>query len=197
MESYCTVDELRARLNDTRETLDADELQSKIDTASREIDLHCGRRFWLDSVATPRVYEGCSRQVLIDDVGDTTGLIVEGAADGVSYSAIAANAYELQPLNAAGDGLVPHAWWLLAESPYPASMWVWQSRIRVTARWGWSAVPTQVHEAALLRAAALFKRRESPTGFAGLGEFGVMRVRPGDVDVTVLLQKFVRPDGFA
>ena len=189
---YTTVAELRSQLNDTRDLNDSGELQAAIDAASREIDEHCGRNFDLDASASTRLYEPSgSTRLPIDDIGSTSGLIVEYSADGSTYTMVAASNYELLPLNASSAAGGAYAWWWLAEAPAATTSWAWARRVRVSARWGWSAVPAQVRQACLIRAAAIYKRRESPQGVAGFGEFGVVRLR-ADPDVAILLQPFVR-----
>jgi hypothetical protein len=64
--------------------------------------------------------------------------------------------------------------------------------VRVTAKWGWSAVPDDVQLATKLQAALLLKRREAPNGlleFAGDG--ASLRVSPIDGHVMRLLQPYV------
>ena len=75
--------------------------------------------------------------------------------------------------------------------------WTWARRVRVTARWGWSAVPDAVNEACILRAAALYKRKEAPFAVAGFDGFGAVRLRAQDPDVSALLGSYIRPDGIA
>lgn len=197
MTGYCTVAELRGQLNDSGNRLDATELQNSIDAASREIDQYCHRRFDLDAGVSARVYPGgACLPLLIDDVGSSSGLLVETTLDGTTYATVAASNYELQPLNADVISPTAYAWWWLAESPAYTTVWAWSRRIRVTARWGWSAAPAQVKQATLLRAAALFKRQDATYGVAGFGEFGVVRIRL-DPDVAALLAPLVKPEGIA
>ena len=196
--AYCTTEDLRAHLGDTGDRLDEALLQAAIDAATGDVDEHTGRRFDLDVSATARVFDGCgSSRILIDDIGSLTGLAVETSADGSTWSAVAVSDYEPLPLNANSNPASAYAWWWLAESPSAtAGTWAWARRVRVTARWGWSAVPAQVKQATILRAVALFKRKDAPHGVAGFDGFGVVRLRQ-DPDVEALLQPFVRSFGIA
>jgi hypothetical protein len=63
--------------------------------------------------------------------------------------------------------------------------------VRVTARWGWSAVPTAVKQATILLASRGFKRYDSALGVAGFGDLGAIRVSRTDPDVTALLEPYV------
>lgn len=193
---YCTVADLRTQLGDTGSRLDEGELQRAVDAASREIDAFTGRRFWLDTEPSTRLYEGGCSRTLIDDVGSLDDLEVATSADGSTFGiALAADAFELSPLGADARGEDAWAFWWLAEAP-GGTTWAWARRIRVTARWGWSAVPAQVEQAAILRATNLFKRKDSPHGIAGFADFGAVRIRQ-DPDVAALLAPFVRGYGIA
>ena len=58
---------------------------------------------------------------------------------------------------------------------------------------GWSAVPDAVHEATLLVAARLFKRKDAPLGIqVGKPEFGNLSIPANDPDVTRLLAPYRR-----
>ncbi|MEV6124876.1 phage gp6-like head-tail connector protein [Streptomyces sp. NPDC052077] len=156
--------------------------------ASQSIDRATGRRFWLDSTPTARVFRSRGRTVcgpdgmllLVDDIGDTAGLLVE-AGQGTSWSPV--TGYETQPDNALADGRPVTG--LLRPG--------WASRVRVTARFGWPAVPDDITEAALIQAARLFKRADSPEGVMGSAEWGVVRLSRRDPDVWALIEPYVLP----
>jgi hypothetical protein len=193
---YALLADLKSRLQITDTARDA-ELQAKLTTASRDIDLDTGRRFYLDASTSQRIYNPRYRQMptaegvklFVDDIGDTAGLVVEVGTNVTGGTWTAITDYETGPDNAVAIGL-PVTWLLRTFIP-----WVYypRQRIRVTAKWGWPAVPQGVYEACLLRAARLFKRRESPDGIAGAGDFGVVRVGRYDPDYDSLIQPFVIP----
>ena len=92
---------------------------------------------------------------------------------------------ELGPDNAAAQGRPATYLWSTVG-------WVPTSgRLRVTARWGWPAVPDQVVEAAKLLAVRLYRRKDSPQGVLGSSEWGVTRVSAVDPDVEALICPFV------
>jgi len=67
--------------------------------------------------------------------------------------------------------------------------------LRVTGRFGYGSVPSKVFDATLIYAAALFKRRDTPTGVEFGGEFGALRIsRYTDPTVAQLLDPLVRTD---
>jgi hypothetical protein len=194
---YCSVADLRGHLGDTGTALNVTLLERAINATSRAIEKHCGgRRFWQDPTPVARRYAPDDPTIAwVDDISTTTGLIVatDSLGDGTYATTWASADYELEPTNAAEDGW---PWWRIATTGaflFPTGRA--RPGLRVTARFGWAAVPDDVTEAALIRAASLFKRREAPFGVAGMGEFGVVRIsRQGDPDVVDLLHPYVRLD---
>jgi hypothetical protein len=160
--------------------------------ASQAITKVTGRRFGLDPTPTPRVYRPGRRVtwdrdgtlLMTDDIGDATGIVVETGAAG-SWTAI--TDYETHPENALVDGepitgLLRLAWWFGG----------YGLRIRVTARWGWPAVPADVEQACLILARRLFHRRNSPAGVMGSQDWVVNLARK-DPDVQGLLDPVSLP----
>lgn len=196
---YATRDDLKDQLGlETGDaTRDAD-LDRALKAASRGIDRTTGRRFWLDATAVARTYrldgrvlcESDGDVLLVDDIGTTTGLVVEtGTTGGGGYTAI--TGYETTPDNALADGyaitglLKPHGVWGTSST-----------RIRVTAKFGWPAVPDDIVQACLIQASRLFKRKDSPEGVMGSAEWGVVRLSRRDPDVWALIEPYILP-GFA
>lgn len=192
---YCTLAELRAHFRDTGEILDTDALTRAINSASRWIDKHTGRRFWQDSTVQSRTYRPeHSAMAWVDDISTTDGLIIatDTSGDGTYATTWAVSDYELEPENAEANGQA-YAWWrvrAVGNHTFPASER--RRPLRVTARFGWSEVPDEVAEACILKAAAIYQRRESPLGVAGFGDFGPVRIGRYDPDVNALLAPFVR-----
>lgn len=189
---YATLDELKGarRRGDTASDVD---LQLALTRASRAIDDKTGRRFWLDPAASARTFRPAERQaytrdgvqLLVDDIGSTQDLVVE-VGSGSTWSPI--TDYEPQPENAlargeAITGLLRRISW--ACGPI--------TRVRVTARWGWPAVPVPIGEATLLLANRRYMRRNSPEGVLGSNEFGTVRVSRWDSDVEELISPYMLP----
>ncbi len=66
--------------------------------------------------------------------------------------------------------------------------------MQVTAKWGWTAVPANVTQAAYIIGAQLFREKDAPFGVSGVSDLGVTKVgesRPA----RTLLQPFRRFDG--
>ncbi|GAA4676863.1 hypothetical protein GCM10023347_34020 [Streptomyces chumphonensis] len=194
---YGTVAELKERLgieaaDDSRDGL----LNRALAAASRGIDLACGnRRFWLDPDPVQRTVTPSGRVVrkadgellLVDDIGSLTGLAVEVGWAG-AFTAV--TGYETSPDNALLKGK-PVTGLLRTDGLWGAA----RTRVRVTARWGWPAVPDDIAEASLIQASRLFKRKDSPEGVMGSAEWGVVRLSRRDPDVWALIEPYIL-DGF-
>lgn len=187
---YTTLPLLKLHLGSITDTARDDLLNDAIEAASRSIDDFCGRRFYLDASATARSYNPSGRlyydELLVDDIGDTDDLVVETGNDTDGWTAVTTD-IETSPDNAIvqGDsitGLVNLEGWSFGRN----------DRVRVTAKWGFPAVPAQVGQATLIQAARLYKRKESPEGVLGNAEWGSIRLSRVDPDVAALVARFVR-----
>ncbi|NJP75625.1 phage head-tail connector protein, partial [Streptomyces sp. C1-2] len=186
---YVTLEELKAQLGIETDDTSRDVLLNRARlSASRGIDKVTGRRFWLDETPAERLFRLPGRVVrepdgellLVDDIGDTGGLTVESGG-GTSWSAV--TGYETHPDNALADGK-PITGLLL-----PSGTWgSVTARIRITARFGWPAVPDDIAEAAILQATRLYKRKDSPEGIIGSAEWGVRNLSRRDPDVWALIE---------
>jgi hypothetical protein len=172
---YVSLSTLKAVLRIT-DTDDDVALQLALSGACRSIDEHCGRQFGAESTAVARFYSAAydldrGRYVVaIDDLATVTDLAVAVAdTEGTYDRALTVDTdYTLQPRNAAADA---RPWTLLvgnSGTTLPAG----EGAIRVTARWGWAAVPDMIEQATLIQATRLFRRKDSPFGVAGSPETG-------------------------
>lgn len=194
--AYCTLAQLRTHLGDDGSTQSTEVLERAINATSRAIDKLCGRRFWVDGSVATRVYRPEDSEVAwVNDISTTTGLIIktDTAADGTYATTWASTDYELQPLNASADGQA-YAWWRVhAVDRYLFPLTGKVPPLQITAKFGWSAIPDEVEEACLIRAAAIFKRKESIDGVTGFADIGVIRISSRrDPDVVELLNPFMR-----
>jgi hypothetical protein len=192
---YCTVAELREHFGDTNNLLDADVLEGAIAATSRAIDEHCGRRFWQDPTAQVKVYRPDDwYEADVDDISTTSGLIVKTDPnfDGTWATTWDSDDYQLEPLNADTNGPA-FAWWrIVSVGDYLFPTHPRRTTLQVTARFGWSTIPAPVKKACLIRAAAIFKRKEAVLGVAGFNGFGEVRIGSRDPDVIQLLHPFVK-----
>ncbi|HWB37490.1 MAG TPA: hypothetical protein VHA75_15850 [Rugosimonospora sp.] len=191
---YATVDELRDSQKVT-DSIDDNLLLRAVTAASRAIDNTTGRRFWLDSVASARVLnprwrivcEDDGELLLTDDIGSEDDLLVETGSGGV-YATF--TGWETDP-----DSALIRGWAVTGLRRTDGVSW-WTaagSRVRITAHWGWPSVPEAVHEATLIQANRLFKRKDSPEGVMGTAEWGVIRLSRVDPDVQALIQHLIIP----
>lgn len=166
-------------------------LENVATAASRTVDHYCGRRFYLDTVVSAKRYRMSAPYVPIDDIGDLTGLVVEtGSTDGATWTAT--TNYDLEPLNGTMDG---EAWAYESVVLYDCSSRWWRTRtrpvLRVTARWGWPAVPAAVAQATVMMATRFFQRRTAWAGVAGFDASGVaVRLSKTDPDVAAMLDPY-------
>jgi hypothetical protein len=190
---YGDIADLKARLGIKGDDNSRDAaLNSALGAASRGIDRACGRRFWLDAVPKERTFNPRGRVVqdpdgarlLVDDIGSIAGLVVQSGASTVT-------SYETSPDNALLDQQ-PITGLLLVNGSWGTAT----NRIRITAQFGWPAVPEDVAEAALIQAARLYRRKDSPEGVTGSAEWGVVRLSRRDPDVWNLIEPYILP-GFA
>lgn len=126
-----------------------------VTAASRSIDKFTHRQFGQVAAPEARTFTAawdrrlCRYVATIDDVQDITGFTVLGGATAVTD-------YTLGPVNAAGKG---RAYTSLSTSA--------AGDLTITAKWGWTSVPTPVKMAVLMQGARLAARRDSPFGVAG------------------------------
>lgn len=190
---YETRANLKLALKITEVTRDA-LLDRALSAASRGIDRETGRRFWLDPTATIRAYRTTGRVVgtpdgellIVSDVGSATGLIVETGTGAAGWTAV--TDYEALPDNAFADGK-PVTGLLRTNGRWPRGT----TRVRVTARHGWPAVPDEVVEATRIQSGRLYNRPGSLEGVAGNAEWGAVRVVRVDPDVRALISHLMLP----
>lgn len=191
---YATLAEVKAAARIT-DSVDDALLEIAIESASRAIDGHTHRNFTVaGTVATDRVFTASNSDfVWIDDVASTTGLVIKTAdnLDANFATTWLAADYQLEPLNGVSEGI---SWpYTRIRStgnkgfPYGSGL----AGVQVTARWGWSAVPTAIKQACIILAGRQFKRYDSPLGVAGFGDLGAMRVSRVDPDVATLIEPYV------
>lgn len=179
-DSYVTVSELKSykALGQSNTTFD-DLLESAVQSASAEIEQYCNRQFNQDLVASARVYTPLvSRRLVVDDFWTTDGLIVEvdENRNGSFSRVLLSSEYELLPRNGVRNGQPGWPYNTIIGMDYSFPMDV-RARVRVTAKWGWSAVPDTVKQACLIIASETFQLKDAPFGVAGNNQFGEIRVR--------------------
>lgn len=184
---YIELEDLKDYLKIPLDKLSLDDaLDDALRSASEEIERHCNRQFNQVTSVSARRYQPskCGTKVLVDDFYSTTGLVVEydntGLGDWVTLTLD--TDYEVRPLNGVVDG---QSGWPYYEILFFEGVPVhkidrrnYKSSVRVTAKWGWTAVPRPVSQACRIIAAETFQLKDAPFGVAGSDQFGnVLRVR--------------------
>jgi hypothetical protein len=73
---------------------------------------------------------------------------------------------------------------------YLLPIWNRQATVRIQGTYGFTPVPTVITQATVLQGARIFKRLDSPLGFAGFSDMGVARVGRVDPDVAMLIRPY-------
>lgn len=178
---------------DPADTSQDGRLDRALAAASRSIDKTTGDRFWLDPAPVVRTYrlrgrivcEDDGEVLLVDGIGTLAGLVVE-TGSGSSWSPV--TGYETVPDNALTDSK-PITGLLRVNGTWGYAI----TRVRITARFGWPAIPDDIVQATLIQAGRLFKRKDSPEGLTGSAEWGVVRLSRRDPDVWNLIEQFLQP----
>jgi len=192
--AYTDITTVKAALGKTTDDDRDDLISAAIIAGARWIDRRCGRRFYADLAATARVFrpgrrvscDGSDAVLRVDDFATTAGLIVETATGiGGTWTAVATQ--EAGPDNADSYGQP----WNRIRAP---GAWIpYTGKVRITARWGWPAVPDDITQANTLLASRLYRRKDSPQGVLGNAEWGAIRVSRMDPDVEALIAPFMIP----
>jgi hypothetical protein len=198
---YCTLAEVKAAAgipldSDRNDTL----LELAVEAASRQIDAHCGRRFWQDSTVVQRFYFPTDRRVLsVDDISTLTGLLVDvddGDNGTFSLSLTRGTDFAVHPVNAAAEYPV-RPWTSIQLLDGNVTGYVTSSSgrpyVRVTAKFGWSAVPEPVNRACVLQAKNIYKAPDMAGGSYQLADDGTqLFIVPLDKMAQALLEQFKR-----
>ena len=167
-----------------------------VTVASRAIDAHCNRSFYLDATPSTRTYRAeHAHRLEIDDFGTLAGLVVasDTADNGTFGTTWAATDYKVDPINGLLAGL-PWAYTGLravGNQLFPHYGWPVRSRVQITARWGWPTVPDAVSMACYVLTLDLYGLKEAAYGVVGSAEFGMFRIRQNP-QVQLLLKEYVR-----
>ena len=189
--AYCTLQEVKNALaiDDPQDDL---AIEAAIMATSRMIDDYTGRFFYQDGTQqspvvryyTAKDWWTCN----IDDATYISEIATDDNFDQLYTNVWASDDYMVEPVNN------PRRGWpwtrLIAIGSYIFPYNLPQS-VKVTAAWGWSAIPEEVKMACRLQAARFFVRRQSPFGIAGSPEIGTVRLSSRlDPDVELLLKPF-------
>lgn len=190
---YATLAQVKLRLGRT-DSEDDTALENVIESASRQIDALCDRRFWSETAATRYYTAEFSDLLYVDDIQSVTTLSTDNDGDRTYEVSWSATDYDLEPFNAALTGIA---------QPYTSIRITPQGRygfptgqrkgVKIVGNFGWSAVPLPITEATIIQATRIYHRKDSPYGVAGVGDFGKISLLPRvDPDVNALCLPFIR-----
>ncbi len=209
-------------------TTEGDQIDLCVEAASRAIDLYCRRdagSFVVTSTST-RVFTPQSyHEVLIDDIGSASGIVVatDMSGSGNFSTTWLATEYQLEPNNAIAKGFPYNILRTVGAKYFPvfevAGSWVGvsgqnrsffavgdsfglgmnhqgQATVQITAQWGWPAVPAAIKQATIIQAAMLYEAKGAPAGLMGTPDFGITRFPTGlHPQARMYIEPFVKDGG--
>lgn len=170
----------------------APQLTLAVNAATRWINAYTHRDFNLATTATARYYDTArDGSVLVDDIGHATITIAtDTAQDGTYATTWVSGDVQATPLGAIDEGEPVTRLVAVGSNAFPPRSSRRTGLVKVTARWGWPSVPSDIKLACLIQASRLLKRRDSPEGVLGGNDFGIVRVSASDRDVAALLAPY-------
>jgi hypothetical protein len=188
-QGYASLTDVKNALRIT-DAIDDGLLETAIESASRMIDSYTARTFSNAGTAVRNFAATDDLNCIIDDA--ITVITVQSTDEiGGTYTTWAETDYQLEPVNSRSDGLFMPYTGLRAVNDYAFPVVDQRALVRVTAVWGWPAIPTAIKQATIIQASRLFKRLDSPLGVLGMGDMGQIRVsRYLDPDVEQLAMPF-------
>lgn len=187
---YCTLNEMKAALRiPVGDSIDDSLLEMAVESASRMIDSECDRNFF--SASATRDFVPSDRiTVDTDDLTEITSVKLDDAGDLTFGITLQTSDYQTEPLNQRVSGNAYPIYRLRMIGDYLLPMWGNQATVRIEGTYGFTPVPTQVVQACVIQASRIYKRLDSPLGFAGFTDMGVARVGRVDPDVSMLIRPF-------
>lgn len=195
---YATLVQIKdvSRLN-IPDTTDDTALEGVITAISRAIDNECGRYFYKSSTGstdtryfTPQE----ATRVFVGDFVSVTALYTDNLSGDRTYPFTwSSTDYDLWPYDAASMS-EQEPYRFIETTPqgvykFPAGL---AKGLKLTAVYGWPAVPSAITEACLLWSMRMFKRFKTPLGISAMTALGEMqsKVPPPDPDVLFLLKNY-------
>ena len=179
-------------------------IDNAINSASRLIDKICGRHFWQDDAVTEKYYTPINHYyVEVDDISTTTGLIVQldTTDDGAYDKTITLDTdFVLKPFNPQVHKISSTTYYfpqtelniLTTRSDETFDPTIIKN-IKITAKFGWSAVPEAISQATLIQATRLWKRKDTPFNVFGNEQTGQRELFSKiDPDALQLIKGYVK-----
>lgn len=179
-------------ISDVTDVTDDDNLIRAINTASRNIEIYCGRIFYATNQT--RYYDtDFDDLVFTDDIISITTLKTDTDSDGVYETTWQTSDYILLPRDAANE-IPPGSYRRIQRAPNGSYYFPKMAdAIQVVGSFGYAAIPSAVNSAALIHAFECFKRKDQPNMIAGQTEYGAIRKKAGmDADAMMYLAPFIK-----
>jgi hypothetical protein len=187
---YCTLAQIKSALRiPSGDSIDDALLAMAVESASRMIDSECDRNFFAVS-ATRDFVPNDALVVDTDDLTVITSVKIDDDGDLGFAITLATSDYQTEPLNQRVSGNTFPINRLRMIGDYLLPLWGRQATVRIEGTYGFTPVPTQVVQACVIQASRIYKRLDSPLGFAGFSDMGVARVGRVDPDVSMLIRPF-------
>ena len=174
---YCALSEIKTYIGLSGSGQDTN-LESAVESASREIDQYCGRIFY-ETTSQVRTYTPTNRYELeVDDISTDTGLVVklDTTDDGSYDTTLTINTdFIVSPVNRSNvlDQNQPITMLKILDKRSSERFDVdIVNNVQVTAKYGFSSVPSAIKQATFLQATRLFKRKDSPFSTYGNPQTG-------------------------
>ena len=174
---YCALSEIKTYIGLSGSGQDTN-LESAVESASREIDQYCGRIFY-ETTSQVRTYTPTNRYELeVDDISTVTGLVVklDTNDDGSYDKTLTINTdFIVSPVNRSNvlDQNQPITMLKILDKRSSERFDVdIINNVQVTAKYGFSSVPSAIKQATFLQATRLFKRKDSPFSTYGNPQTG-------------------------
>ena len=178
-------------------------ISNAIQSASRQIDRICQRKFWQDSTVQVKTFTPISNIFLdVPDISTTTGLIVklDTNDDGTHEKTITINTdFILRPTNPRelGTGSGEHEPFTEIRILNTRSSERFDpdiiNNVQITAKFGFPIIPEDIKQATLIQGLRLFKRKDTPFNVFGNEQTGTIELfSKFDPDALALLKNFRR-----
>lgn len=192
---YLSVDQLKQAIGgDSFDSADDELLQMAVSAASRQIDEFRGDQFWRQAQVSERVFVAEHPDVLwTGDFATTDGLEVK-TWTGTVWAPWAPTDWQAEPLRRHSERAYTR---LVAVGTLAFPVHLEGRRgmanVKVTAKWGWPAIPAEVTMACQILAVDAWKSKDLMGGVAGFGDLGTIRISAFNPQAKALLRPFKLP----
>jgi ribonuclease BN (tRNA processing enzyme) len=176
-------------------------IDNAINASSRLIDQITGRHFYKSQSVQVKYFTPDNHYILdVPDIATTTGLIVQldTTDDGSHNKTITLDTdFYLKAINVTdleGDNDIPYQTLVIldkrsSERFDPDIV----KNVKITATWGFNAIPDAIKQACLLQSSRLWKRKDSPFSTYGSGDTGETELfQKMDPDAKTLIKPYIK-----